>query len=643
MLMAIVSIIGYFTAARSLENAVEEEIVSEIGRQSAQADGWLLSKAKIGEGVATQLSRLTAAQEALARSPELVAAVMNDKEITNLMNAMEDGFCISSAGGNQTGKADWTKRAWYVKAKQAGKMIFTDPYQSKTTGDMVVAAGIPYTRNGAPSGALCETVKIDTLSQQAKAIKYKGEGKGMIVNPESGIIIASANEEESLKKLADNPYLKSHITEMAGNKKGYFLSNEGGEAKVIAYDHIPSSGWLAIVSAPESFVFAELRTLKVMYGAVTVVGLILTVIAMLFFSNVILRHVVALTEHMGEMAQGNLRLEPLAVDTSDELGQMANGFNIMSKSIKDLVVKMANSAEQVAASSEELTASSQQAAEAATHVAQTVVDVAGGMEKQLTSVDGAKNNVEAAFVDINAMSNKASEVTENTEQMAQAAAHGAQLMQNAMEKMGGIEKSVMNSAEVVKKLGENSKQIGQIVDTISSIADQTNLLALNAAIEAARAGEAGRGFSVVADEVRKLAEQSQLSAEEIKNRISTIQSDTEEAVVAMEAGTNEVELGTRAIREVGEQFKEITDKVASIKAEMEEINRSAQTVSNGMQQIVTAVDDIDEVSRATSENTQTISAAAEEQSASSEEIASASHSLADLATELQSATNAFRV
>ena len=121
VLMAIVSIIGYFTAARSLENAVEEEIVSEIGRQSAQADGWLLSKAKIGEGVATQLSRLTAAQEALARSPELVAAVMNDKEITNLMNAMEDGFCISSAGGNQTGKADWTKRAWYVKAKQAGK------------------------------------------------------------------------------------------------------------------------------------------------------------------------------------------------------------------------------------------------------------------------------------------------------------------------------------------------------------------------------------------------------------------------------------------------------------------------------------------------------------------------------------------
>ena len=168
-------------------------------------------------------------------------------------------------------------------------------------------------------------------------------------------------------------------------------------------------------------------------------------------------------------------------------------------------------------------------------------------------------------------------------------------------------------------------------------------MALNAAIEAARAGEAGRGFSVVAEEVRKLAEQSQQSAEEIKNRIAVIQGDTEEAVVAMEAGTNEVALGTQAIREVGEQFRDITARVASIKSEMEEINGAVQTVSKGMQGIVGAMDTIDEVSRSTSEETQTISAAAEEQSASSQEIASASHSLADLATELQAATGKFKV
>ncbi len=410
------------------------------------------------------------------------------------------------------------------------------------------------------------------------------------------------------------------------------LKNQSGQVVGMLFMGIPTKELDEIQSG-------FIRTIAI---AVIVLLVVIGAISWLVIGRVV-KQINGLVGHMGEMSQGNLRLEPLPVTSSDEIGLMSEEFNAMLKNLRGLITQMANSAEQVAASSEELTASSQQAAEAATHVAQTVVEVAGGMDKQLGSVDSAKQNIDAAFIDINTMTEKAAVVTENTEQMAGAADHGAELMNNAMEKMNGIEQSVANSAQVVKKLGENSKQIGQIVESISAIADQTNLLALNAAIEAARAGEAGRGFSVVAEEVRKLAEQSQLSAEEIKERIAVIQGDTADAVVAMEAGTNEVALGTQAIREVGEQFQDITARVASIKSEMVEINDEVQKVSKGMQGIVTAMDTIDEVSRSTSEETQTISAAAEEQSASSEEIASASHSLADLATELQSATGQFKV
>ena len=410
------------------------------------------------------------------------------------------------------------------------------------------------------------------------------------------------------------------------------LKNQNGQVVGMLFMGIPTKELDEIQSGFIRTIAIAVIVLLVVIGAIS-----------WFVIGRVVKQINGLVGHMGEMSQGNLRLEPLPVTSNDEIGLMSEEFNAMLKNLRGLITQMANSAEQVAASSEELTASSQQAAEAATHVAQTVVEVAGGMDKQLASVDSAKQNIDAAFIDINTMTEKAAVVTENTEQMAGAADHGAELMNNAMEKMNGIEQSVANSAQVVKKLGENSKQIGQIVESISAIADQTNLLALNAAIEAARAGEAGRGFSVVAEEVRKLAEQSQLSAEEIKERIAVIQGDTADAVVAMEAGTNEVALGTQAIREVGEQFQDITARVASIKSEMVEINDEVQKVSKGMQGIVTAMDTIDEVSRSTSEETQTISAAAEEQSASSEEIASASHSLADLATELQSATGQFKV
>ena len=639
LIMAIASVIGYFTASSAVSETLEKEIVSTIKAESEEAESWLLGKGQLAQGVASILAHLPASQEALARSQALTQAVADDKEMTNLINAMDDGFCMALHGGDQTGKAEWTKRAWYVQAKAAGKVNFTDPYVSKTTGDTVCAAGVPYTRQGASSGVVGVMFKTDTLSQKAKNIKFDGQGKGMILNPKTGLILASADESENLKPIADNPLLKEHIDEMAQKKEGYFVAN----GTVIAYETMPSTGWMTVVGVPEDFVFAETAKLRMIYSVLTIVGVVLIVVSLLFFANAIVKQISGLVAHMGEMSQGNLRLEPLPITSSDEFGQMSEQFNTMTKNIRGLIQQMTHTAEQVAASSEELTASSQQAAEAATHVAQTIVEVSGGMEKQLSSVDGAKQHIDKAFLDINAMTEKAGAVTENTEQMAGAADHGAQLMMNAMDKMNGIEQSVANSAQVVKKLGENSKQIGQIVESISAIADQTNLLALNAAIEAARAGEAGRGFSVVAEEVRKLAEQSQQSAEEIKNRISVIQDDTAEAVVAMEAGTNEVALGTQAIREVGEQFQDITARVASIKTEMEEINGAVQTVFNGMQGIVGAMDTIDEVSRSTSEETQTISAAAEEQSASSQEIASASHSLADLATELQDATGKFKV
>ncbi len=209
--------------------------------------------------------------------------------------------------------------------------------------------------------------------------------------------------------------------------------------------------------------------------------------------------------------------------------------------------------------------------------------------------------------------------------------------------MQAINRSVSQSAEVVSKLGESSKQIGEIVDVISGIAGQTNLLALNAAIEAARAGEQGRGFAVVADEVRKLAEQSHEAAQKIAHIVREIQTETTSVVTVMQQGTVDVARGSDVIISTGERFTAIVNLVEHLNSEIQEISAASEQLSASSEEVVKSVDSVKHLAGETAANTQTISAAAEEQSASMEEIAASSQALSSLADELQMVVRRFKI
>ncbi len=599
VIMAVMSCVGYYVAYSNLEQSVEGELSATVSAEAQGLDGWIHGKSEYAIAAAEVMPTVGNKGD-IATMQSLLKMVAGDKEIVGLVNATETGTFVSAKKDN-TGKVNPQERGWYKQAKAAnGKLSFTEVY-------------------GKFAGAICEDIELGTLEQAVKNLDYHGQGKGMLISAK-GNIVASTDEDENMTPVSDNKALAPHFDEMVQKGEGYFEADSSEGTKVIAYHTVPTTGWVMAISVPRDVVFASLTKLKISYGILTILGILIAVAASLKFADSISTRIEAIRSHAEDFAGGDLSQDDIIVDTQDETGDLAASFNTMGGKLRHLISEIAKTSEQVAASSEELTANAHQSAEASMHVAETIGGVSGNMDQQVKNVEAAMKEVDTVYTNIATVTDKANRIGETSQKTVDAAQQGAELMQDALARMEDIEKNVAESAVIVKKLGASSQEIGTIVETISAIADQTNLLALNAAIEAARAGEHGRGFSVVADEVRKLAEESQQSADEIRARIGTIQKDTDNIVQSMESGSETFRQGTEAVRNVSTQFQNILDQVHDMSSQMGDIATSVKTLEAGAGKIVEAVDGIQKISATTSESTQSISAATEEQSASNADL-----------------------
>lgn len=374
-----------------------------------------------------------------------------------------------------------------------------------------------------------------------------------------------------------------------------------------------------------------------------IVGLICVCGYAIWISKGIAKRVQKVALGAKEIAQGNLNIDKLVVDSQDELGQLAQDFNLMKENLTQLVKQVSQATEHVASSSQQLSAGAEQSAQASNEVAAAITEVAQGTESQMNAVNDVAAVVEEMAAGMEQVLNNTESVVHSAEGTAQAANQGQQSIHTTINQMDNIQKAVNHSASLVEQLGVRSQEIGQIVEAISGIADQTNLLALNAAIEAARAGEQGRGFAVVAEEVRKLAEQSQTAAKQIAGLIGEIQGDTHKAVEAMKNGTQEVETGAKVVKEAGYAFEQIAKLIQEVTEQVRGISQEIEEISQGNERIVSSIQQVDEISKSIAEQTQNVSASTEEQSASVEEIASSSQILARMTEELQQNLRKFKV
>lgn len=367
------------------------------------------------------------------------------------------------------------------------------------------------------------------------------------------------------------------------------------------------------MAAHDEVVYNNAKMLSISMGAGTVVFVILTALLLI---RQIRNPIMVLLGQIHQVSGGNLTSKlDINIFSHDELGMLAKGLNEMQDNLRMLVHEVSGSVVQLGSAAEEISAVALQSAH---------------------NMEGQKHELNQLATAMHEMQATVQEVARNTNDAASAATQasttaeqGSNTVNDSIVRIEKVAEAIEKTAVVIRQLGDDSRNIGMVLEVIQSIAEQTNLLALNAAIEAARAGDQGRGFAVVADEVRTLAKRTQDSTSKINSIISELQQRANEAGVTMQQSQAMMVETVSTAREAGASISEISSAVSSI--------------SHMNIQIATATEEQGAVSEELNRNVVNISNASEEVAAGAKQMAQACHDLNHLATQLQDVVRKFRI
>lgn len=388
----------------------------------------------------------------------------------------------------------------------------------------------------------------------------------------------------------------------------------------------------------------NLKIKNLMYKNIglTFITLIIAFLIIIIFANVINKNIKNILEALRSLASGDLS-KKCSITSNDEIGEIASDINIMTASMRELILEIKNKSEQLHNNSMTLASVSKEMSASSESVANAVQDVAQGTGMQaldLSDISGLFNNFGQALDQI-VHSIKA--IENNSTNINIRATESNTNMESLISSVNEMKSSFDSFKLKILNLGKDIKQINEISNVINGVANQTNLLALNAAIEAARAGESGKGFSVVADEIGKLAGQSRVSSESISIMVENISKETALIVDNTEIIGSKFNNQLEDINRVVNSFKIINTSIDEISQEIRGISSTSNNVSNEKEVIFEKVETSSSIAQEVSASSEEIAATAEEMSASSEEVAATADELSSMTSEMLDHANKFKL
>ncbi len=521
------------------------------------------------------------------------------------------------ASGKEYKGSNISTRGYFQEAKKTKQAAVGEIVRSKSTGKLIYVVCAPIlSDSGDFLGVFGMSVKAQFLVDLISGTKYGKTGYGWMLNKD-GVFIAHPNEKNILTLDATTlDGMEEIVKGMKNQEKGVQGYVFKGITKIAGFAPVPMKKWSIALTQDEAEFLETPNAIRNYIAIVVLLSMVIVAVIIMITSKTIIKPINDTVASLKDISEGEGDLTTrLEIRTKDEVGQLSGRFNDFIEKLQIMIRDIQNGVNTLSSSSTEMSAIAKDLSDGSAQTSEMAHTVSASAEEMTANMNNVAAAMEESSVNINTVASAAEQMTSTINEIAQNAENARNITQEAVTKAN-------ESTQIMGQLSGSADDIGKVVETITDISEQVNLLSLNATIEAARAGEAGKGFAVVANEIKDLAKQTADASLDIKGKIDSIQSSSDNSL--------------KSIEEISKIISDVNEIVATIATAVEEQSSATSEIATNMNQASAGIEEVNsnvnQSSTVAAEITRDISGV----NTSSTEIADRSNQINQSAEELSS-------